>query len=459
MVKRVLIANRGEIAVRILRACRSMGLEAVVAHSQADTLSRAVLMADESICIGPAESARSYLSAASVISAALSSGCDAIHPGYGFLSEDDGFAEMTRAHDLTFIGPSAEVLERFASKAGTRELLAAQGLPMVPGSAGMLRDDEHALAEAERVGYPLLIKPSAGGGGKGMRMVRTPRELQQALTVCRSEARAAFGDDSLYLEKWLENTRHVEVQVLIDNYGNGVHLGERDCSVQRRHQKILEEAPSPAIDDAKRAELAEAAIGAAVAAGYRNVGTLEFLVDGEGRYFFIEINARIQVEHPVTEMLSGVDIVAEQIRLAAGEELGYGQEAVRLRGHAIEFRINAEDVHADFQPQAGVVEHYVPPGGAGIRMETHLYSGYEVPPYYDSLLGKLVVWGPDREAAIARSKVALQELLVEGIETNIPFHRAILQDETFLSGGFDTNLLDRKGAAAFLSAVATDQGT
>jgi acetyl-CoA carboxylase biotin carboxylase subunit len=459
MVKRVLIANRGEIAVRILRACRSMGLEAVVAHSEADTLSRAVLMADESICIGPAESARSYLSAASIISAALISGCDAIHPGYGFLSEDDGFAEMTRAHDLTFIGPSAEVLERFASKAGTRELLAAQGLPMVPGSAGMLRDDEHALAEAERVGYPLLIKPSAGGGGKGMRMVRTPRELQQALTVCRSEARAAFGDDSLYLEKWLENTRHVEVQVLIDNYGNGVHLGERDCSVQRRHQKILEEAPSPAIDDAKRAELAEAAIGAAVAAGYCNVGTLEFLVDGEGRYFFIEINARIQVEHPVTEMLSGIDIVAEQIRLAAGEKLGYGQEAVRLRGHAIEFRINAEDVHADFQPQAGVVEHYVPPGGAGIRMETHLYSGYEVPPYYDSLLGKLVVWGPDRETAIARSKVALQELLVEGIETNIPFHRAILQDETFLSGGFDTNLLDRKGAAAFLSAVATDQGT
>jgi acetyl-CoA carboxylase biotin carboxylase subunit len=459
MVKRVLIANRGEIAVRILRACRSMGLEAVVAHSEADTLSRAVLMADESICIGPAESARSYLSAASIISAALISGCDAIHPGYGFLSEDDGFAEMTRAHDLTFIGPSAEVLERFASKAGTRELLAAQGLPMVPGSAGMLRDDEHALAEAERVGYPLLIKPSAGGGGKGMRMVRTPRELQQALTVCRSEARAAFGDDSLYLEKWLENTRHVEVQVLIDDYGNGVHLGERDCSVQRRHQKILEEAPSPAIDDAKRAELAEAAIGAAVAAGYCNVGTLEFLVDGEGRYFFIEINARIQVEHPVTEMLSGIDIVAEQIRLAAGEKLGYGQEAVRLRGHAIEFRINAEDVHADFQPQAGVVEHYVPPGGAGIRMETHLYSGYEVPPYYDSLLGKLVVWGPDREAAIARSKVALQELLVEGIETNIPFHRAILQDETFLSGGFDTNLLDRKGAAAFLSAVATDQGT
>jgi acetyl-CoA carboxylase biotin carboxylase subunit len=458
MVERVLIANRGEIAVRVLRACRSMGLDAVVAYSEADAESRAVRMADEAICIGPAESARSYLSAASVISAALVSGCDAIHPGYGFLSEDDGFAEMTRAHDLTFIGPSAEVLEKFASKAGTRELLAAQGLPVVPGSAGMLRDDAHALEEAERVGYPLLIKPSAGGGGKGMRMVRTPRELQQALTVCRSEARAAFGDDSLYLEKWLEQTRHVEVQVLIDNHGHGVHIGERDCSVQRRHQKIVEEAPSPAIDDATRTELAEAAVRAAVAAGYQNVGTLEFLVDGEGAYFFIEINARIQVEHPVTEMLSGIDIVAEQIRLAAGEELGYGQDAVRLRGHAIEFRINAEDVRADFQPQAGRVEHYVPPGGAGIRMETHLYSGYDVPPYYDSLLGKLIVWGPDREAAVARSRVALQELLVEGIETNIPFHRAILQDETFLSGGFDTNLLDRKGAAAFLEAATPDEG-
>ena len=456
MVSRVLIANRGEIAIRILRACRGMGLEAVVAHSEADAGSRAVRMADESICIGPAESARSYLSAASVISAALVSGCDAIHPGYGFLSEDDGFAEMTRAHDLTFIGPSAEVLERFASKAGTRELLAAQGLPVVPGSHGMLRDDAHALEEAERVGYPLLIKPSAGGGGKGMRLARTPRELQQALTVCRSEARAAFGDDSLYLEKWLEQTRHVEVQVLIDNYGNGVHIGERDCSVQRRHQKIIEEAPSPAIGDATRVQLAESAVKAAVAAGYQNVGTLEFLVDREGQHYFIEINARIQVEHPVSEMLSGIDIVAEQIRLASGEELGYGQDAVRLRGHAIEFRINAEDVRADFQPQAGMVEHYVPPGGAGIRMETHLYSGYDVPPYYDSLIGKLIVWGPDREAAVARSRVALQELVVEGIETNIPFHRAILEDESFLSGGFDTNLLDRKGAAAFLRAVTTE---
>jgi acetyl-CoA carboxylase biotin carboxylase subunit len=454
VISRVLIANRGEIAVRILRACRSLGIEAVVAHSEADRASRAVLMADETICIGPAESSRSYLSAAALISAALVSGCDAIHPGYGFLSEDDTFAEMTRAHDLVFIGPPAEVLERFASKAGTRELLAAHGLPVVPGSDGMLRDDEHALAEAERVGYPLLIKPSAGGGGKGMRMVRTPRELQQALTICRSEARAAFGDDSLYLEAWLEQTRHVEVQVIVDAHGSGVHVGERDCSVQRRHQKIVEEAPSPALVPAARLELAESAVRAAVAAGYQNVGTLEFLVDGQGRAYFIEINARIQVEHPVTEMLSGIDIVAEQIRLAAGEPLGYGQADVHLRGHAIEFRITAEDPWADFVPQVGVVEHYVPPGGAGVRMDSHLYSGYEVPPYYDSLLGKLIVWGPDRESAIARSRVALRELLVDGLPTNIPFHRAVLEDATFLAGGFDTNMLDRRGAAAFLDAAA-----
>ncbi len=457
MIERVLIANRGEIAVRVLRACRSMGIQAVVAHSEADSSSLAVRMADESICIGPAESARSYLNAASLISAALVSGCDAIHPGYGFLSEDDGFAEMTRAHDLTFIGPSAEVLERFASKAGTRELLAAHGLPMVPGSHGMLRDDEHALAEAERIGYPLLIKPSAGGGGKGMRMVRTPRELQQALTVCRSEARAAFGDDSLYLEKWLEQTRHVEVQVVIDNYGHGVHVGERDCSVQRRHQKLVEEAPSPAIDDATRNELAAAAVKAAIAAGYRNVGTLEFLVDHKGDYFFIEINARIQVEHPVTEMLSGIDIVAEQIRLSAGEKLGYGQDAVTLRGHAIEFRINAEDVQADFRPQAGVVEAYVPPGGAGIRMETHLYSGYEVPPYYDSLLAKLIVWGPDSRIchrALTRGPAGAAD---RGHRDQYPLPSGHPRGPTFLSGEFDTNLLDRKGAAAFLRAVPSHE--
>jgi len=305
MFSKILIANRGEIALRIQRACRKMGIASVVAYSEADRDSRAVQLADEAVCIGPAESRRSYLSASALLSAALVAGCDAVHPGYGFLSEDDTFAEMVRAHGLTFIGPPPEVLERFASKAGTRTLLGNHGLPTIPGS-GMLRDDAHALAEADRIGYPVLIKPSAGGGGKGMRMVRSPRELQQAMTICRSEAMAAFHDDSLYLEKWLEDNRHVEVQVVVDRYGNGVHVGERDCSVQRRHQKVLEEARSPAMNDGQREALCEAAIHAVVAAGYENLGTLEFLLDRDGNFFFIEINCRIQVEHPVTEMLSGM---------------------------------------------------------------------------------------------------------------------------------------------------------
>lgn len=452
MFGRVLIANRGEIALRVLRACRTLGISPVVAYSEADRDTRAVQLADEAICIGPAEARRSYLSAASIISAALVTGCDAIHPGYGFLSEDDAFAEMTRAHGLTFIGPPPEVLERFASKAGTRALLAAHGLPTVPGSAGMLRDDDHALAEAERIGYPVLLKPSAGGGGRGMRMVRTPRELQQAITICRSEARAAFGDDSLYLEKWLEDNHHVEVQVVVDAHGNGIHVGERDCSVQRRHQKVVEESPSPALDDARRASLLDTAIRAVVAAGYQSVGTLEFLVDGNGDYYFIEINCRIQVEHPVTEMRSGIDLVAEQIRIAAGERLSIRQEEVRLDGCAIELRINAEDAAHEFRPQAGLVERYLAPGGPGVRMDSHLFTGYEVPPYYDSLLGKLIVWGPDRPAAIERARAALDELVVEGLVTNIPFHRALLRSEPFLDGSFTTNLLDRVGAAAFLAA-------
>ncbi len=454
MFSRVLIANRGEIALRILRACRRMGISAVVAYSEADRDSRAVQMADEAICVGPAEARRSYLSVASILSAAVVTGCDAVHPGYGFLSEDDTFAEMTRAHGLTFIGPPPEVLERFASKAGTRQLLGRHGLPTIPGSDGMLRDDDHALAEAERIGYPVLIKPSAGGGGRGMRLVRSTRELQQALTICRSEARAAFGDDSLYLEKWLDDNRHVEIQVIVDRYGNGVHVGERDCSVQRRHQKVVEEAPTPALDAVQRAALAEDAVRAVVAAGYENVGTLEFLVDAKGDAYFIEINCRIQVEHPVTEMLSGIDLVVEQIRIAAGEPLGYSQADVLLRGHAIEFRINAEDVEHDFRPQAGPVTAFTQPGGPGVRMDTHLYAGYEVPPYYDSLLGKLIVWGPDRATAIDRGRVALGELVVDGLKTNIPFHRALIEDATFLEGRFTTNLLDRVGSAAFLAAAA-----
>ncbi len=459
MFQKVLIANRGEIALRILRACRLLGVPAVVAYSEADRESLPVQLADEAICVGPADARRSYLSAPALISAAIVTGCDAIHPGYGFLSEDEGFADVVKAHGLTFIGPPAQVLERFASKEETRRLLASHGLPTIPGSNGMLRDDTHALEEAERIGYPVLIKPSAGGGGKGMRMVRSPRELDAALKVCRSEARSAFGDDSLYLEKWLEDNRHVEVQVAVDRYGHGVHLAERDCSVQRRHQKIIEEGPTPALSEAARADLCDRAIRAVVAAGYENLGTLEFLVDADGAFYFIEINCRIQVEHPVTEMLTGIDLVALQIRIAAGEPLGFSQTDVEVRGHAIEFRINAEDAARDFRSQTGVVEHYLAPGGPCVRMDSHLYAGYEIPPYYDSLLGKLIVWGPDRATAIARSRVALDELLVDGIVTNIPIHRALLANEQFLSGHMTTNLLDRLGSAAFLAAAAANVGS
>ena len=454
MFRKVLIANRGEIALRILRACRTLGVEAVVAYSESDRESLPVGLADEAICIGPADAKRSYLSAPAVISAALVTGCDAIHPGYGFLSEDEGFAEVVAAHDLTFIGPPAGVLERFASKAGTRQLLGGFGLPTIPGSEGMLRDDMHALDEAGRIGYPVLVKPSAGGGGKGMRMVRTPRELESVLRVCRSEAKAAFGDDSLYLEKWLDENRHVEVQVAVDRYGHGIHLGERDCSVQRRHQKILEEAPTPALSDAARNDLAERALRAVVAAGYENLGTLEFLVDRDGNFYFIEINCRIQVEHPVTEILTGVDLVAMQMRIAAGEPLGLTQADIAFRGHAIEFRINAEDPDHEFRPSAGIVERYHAPGGPGIRVDSHLFAGYEVPPYYDSLLGKLIVWGPDRASAIARSRVALEELVIDGLVTNVAIHQALLTSEAFLEGRMTTNLLDRVGSAAFLAAAA-----
>jgi acetyl-CoA carboxylase, biotin carboxylase subunit len=452
MFSKVLIANRGEIALRILRACRMLGIGAVVAYSEADRESLPVQLADEAICIGPADAKRSYLSAPAMISAALVTGCEAIHPGYGFLSEDEGFAEVVRAHGLTFIGPPSSVLERFASKEATRRLLGGYGLPTIPGSHGMLRDDGFALDEAERIGFPVLIKPSAGGGGKGMRMVRSPRELEAALKICRSEARSAFGDDSLYLEKWLEENRHVEVQVVVDRYGHGVHLGERDCSVQRRHQKIIEEAPTPALAPAARLELAERALRAVVAAGYENVGTLEFLVDRDSNFYFIEINCRIQVEHPVTEMLTGIDLVVSQIRIAAGEPLAFSQADVVPRGHAIEFRINAEDAAHEFRPQAGVVERLVVPGGPGIRVDSHLYAGYDVPPFYDSLLGKLIVWGPDRPSAIARGRVALDELLIEGLTTNIPIHQALLANEAFLEGRMTTNLLDRVGSAAFLAA-------
>ena len=451
MFTKILIANRGEIALRILRACRTLGVGAVVAYSEADRDSLATQLADEAICIGPADAKHSYLSAPAIISAAVVTGCDAIHPGYGFLSEDEGFADVVRAHDLAFIGPSAEVLERFASKEATRRLLGAQGLPTIPGS-GMLRDEAHALDEAERIGYPVLIKPSAGGGGKGMRLVRTPRELESTFKVSRSEAKAGFGDDALYLEKYLDDMRHVEIQVAVDRFGNAIHMGDRDCSVQRRHQKIIEEAPSPALSDAARQELAGRALRAVTAAGYENLGTLEFLVDSRGEAYFIEINCRIQVEHPITELLTGIDMVALQLRIAAGEPLGITQADVVPRGHAIEFRILAEDPANDFRPQAGQVDAYLAPGGPGVRMDSHLYPGYDIPSYYDSLLGKLCVWAPDRTQAIARGDAALRELVVDGVVTNIDLHRAILANQVFIDGKVTTNLLDRVGSAPFVAA-------
>jgi acetyl-CoA carboxylase biotin carboxylase subunit len=451
MFNKIMIANRGEIAIRILRACRTLGVGAVVAYSEADRDSLAAQLADEAICIGPADARRSYLSAPAMISAAVVTGCDAIHPGYGFLSEDRGFAEVVRAHGLTFIGPPAEVLERFASKEATRRLFEAHGLRAIPGS-GMLRDEAHALAEAERIGYPVMIKPAAGGGGKGMRLARSARELESTLKVSRSEAKAAFGDDSLYLEKYLEETRHVEVQVAVDRYGHAIHMGERDCSVQRRHQKLLEETPSPALSESTRQELCQKAVRAVIKAGYENLGTLEFLVDSKGEAYFIEINCRIQVEHPITEMVTGIDMVALQIRVAAGEPLGINQSDVVPRGHAIEFRILAEDPGKDFRPQAGEVLGYLTPGGPGVRMDSHLYPGYEVPSFYDSLLGKLCVWAPNRSMAIARGDAALRELLVDGLSTNIELHRAILANRVFIDGKVTTNLLDRVGSAPFVAA-------
>ena len=451
MINKILIANRGEIAVRILRACRDLGIPAVVAYSEADRDTLAVKLADEAICIGPAEARRSYLNQPAVISAAMITGCDAVHPGYGFLSEDATFAEACGAHDLTFIGPRAEVLERFASKYAVRRMLAANGLPTVPGSRGIVTDLRDALDQASEAGYPVLLKPSAGGGGRGMRLVRSPREMETSLPLARSEAQAAFGDDSVYFERWIEESRHVEVQVMVDQHGNGVHLGERDCSVQRRHQKIIEEGPSPAMDAASRERLRDLAIRSVVAAGYESAGTLEFLLDPQGNFYFIEINCRIQVEHPVTEMLTGTDLIAEQIRIAAGERLSMRQETIEIRGHAIEFRINAEDPSDNFSPQTGEIEHLALPGGPGVRVDTHLYPGYEVPPFYDSLLAKVIVWGDTREMALARSRRALGELEIGGIRTNVPFHRGIIDNEAFLDARVSTNLLDRVGPAAFVA--------
>jgi acetyl-CoA carboxylase biotin carboxylase subunit len=458
VIKRVLIANRGEIALRILRACRQLGLEAVVAYSEADADSRAVLVADEAVCIGPADAKQSYLSAPAIISAALATGCDAIHPGYGFLSENAAFAEAVAAHKLTFIGPSAPILEKFHSKAATRALLAKHGLPTIPGSDGVVADEAAALNAAEKIGYPVILKASAGGGGRGMRVAQDAAELSKNFSICAQEAQAAFGDGSIYLEKYLSATHHVEVQIAVDNEGTALHFGERDCSLQRRHQKLVEESPSTALTPRVREEFLARAAKAIGAAGYRNVGTLEFLVGPDGKPYFIEINCRIQVEHPVTEVVTGVDLVALQIALANGERVPMTQREIQPRGHAIEFRITAEDPAKNFQPQAGEISAYRSPSGPWVRFDSHLYAGYEVPPYYDSLLGKLIVWGATREEAIARSRAALSELEIDGVATTRDFFLGLLESPSFLSGAVTTSMLDEIGTAAILAAAPRRSG-
>ncbi len=444
MFKRILIANRSEIALRVIRACREMGIETVAVYSEADKDSLHARMADMAVCIGPAQSSLSYLSMPNIISAAVTSGAEAVHPGYGFLAENAGFARAVADSGLAFIGPSPDAIERMGDKAVARQTMMAAGVPCVPGSDGPVEDVEDALAFAEEVGYPVVVKASAGGGGKGMRVAQDPDDLRRNFVAARTEAGAAFGNDTVYLEKYLLRPRHVELQVLADTHGNAVHLFERDCSVQRRHQKLIEEAPSPALDEATRTKMGEAALLAVRAVDYVNAGTVEFLLDTDGRFYFMEMNTRVQVEHPVTEQVTGVDIIKEQIRIASGERMKHArQEDVVLRGHAIEFRINAEDPAHDFRPHPGTISVFNPPGGFGVRVDSHVYSGYTVPPYYDSLLGKLIVWGETRAEAVSRARRALDEFIVVGIPTTIPFHQAVIEVEAFQSGEVYTDFVER----------------
>jgi acetyl-CoA carboxylase biotin carboxylase subunit len=433
MFHKILIANRGEIALRVLRTCREMGIRTVVAHSQADAGSLPVRLADESICIGPAEARQSYLNIPSIISAASITDSEAIHPGYGLLSENAAFAEICRACGITFIGPAPEAIRLMGDKAQARAMAKQAGAPVVPGSEGPLQGVDEAQALADTIGYPVIVKAAAGGGGRGMRIVRARDMLAQAFATCQAEAAQAFGSSELYLEKFMEEARHVEVQVLGDRNGIRVHLGERDCSVQRRHQKLLEESPAAAISDETRAGLHKAALTVANAVNYVSAGTVEFLVASDGAFYFIEMNTRIQVEHPVTEMLTGIDIVREQIRIASGEPLGYKQKDVEFRGHAIECRINAEDPE-HFIPSPGTVTAWRPPGGHGVRVDSHLMPGAVVTSYYDSLVAKIIVHGRDRAEAISRMYRALSETVVEGVKTTIPYHQKLLADPAFLSG-------------------------
>ncbi len=445
-MKKVLIANRGEIALRVHRACQEMGIRTVAVHSTADETAMHVRLADESVCIGPPPARESYLNVANILSAATITGADAIHPGYGFLSENARFAEMVEAHGFTFIGPTADHIRLMGDKISAKDTMRKLGVPLVPGSPGAVTSLEEARAVADAVKYPVLFKAAAGGGGRGMKVARDASELEDGWRLARAEAKAAFGNDEVYLEKYLDRPRHIELQVLADSQGNVVHFGERDCSLQRRHQKLVEEAGSPVLDAAARD-----ALGAQVTAGlrhlgYRNAGTLEFLWQ-DGQFAFIEMNTRLQVEHPVTEMVCGIDLVREQIRIAAGEELGYGQEDVRFSGHAIECRITAEHPET-FAPSPGRVTTYHAPGGLGVRVDSALYSGYSVPPHYDSLVAKLVVHGATRAQAIARARRALNEMVVDGIETTLPLHKRIMDDPQFQAGDYTIHWLERFVAGA-----------
>ena len=443
MFEKILIANRGEIALRILRACRELGIKTVAVHSEADRDLKHVRLADESVCIGPAASAGSYLSIPSVISAAEVTDAVAIHPGYGFLSENADFAERVEESGFAFIGPRPETIRLMGDKVSAIEAMKKAGVPCVPGSDGPLGGDgEQNLAIAREIGYPVIIKAAGGGGGRGMRVVHSEAALLNAISLTRSEAGAAFGNDIVYMEKFLENPRHIEFQVLADEHGNAIHLGERDCSMQRRHQKVIEEAPAPGITEKQRRRIGDRCAEACRNIGYRGAGTFEFLFEN-GEFYFIEMNTRVQVEHPVTEMITGVDIVREQIRIAAGEELAYAQSDITLRGHALECRINAEDPES-FLPSPGTISAYHAPGGPGIRVDSHIYAGYTVPPYYDSMVGKLIAHGDTRETAMARMRTALSEVVVEGIKTNVPLHQELFRDSAFAAGGTNIHYLEKK---------------
>lgn len=443
MFQRILVANRGEIALRILRACREMGIETVAVYSEADRGAAYLRLADETYCIGPAKPADSYLRIDRIISAAEIGNVQAIHPGYGFLAENAHFADVCRSCNIEFIGPSTESMQLLGDKNSARQIAKKVGVPVVPGSEGLVRDEAEAVRIAHQIGFPVLIKAAAGGGGRGMRLALNDLVLKSAFQQAQAEAEAAFGSGDLYIEKYIEHPRHVEVQILGDHYGNVVHLWERDCTIQRRHQKLIEESPSPALRSEVRQAICEAAVRLAKAAGYTNAGTVEFLVDKEQNFYFIEVNARIQVEHPVTEMVTGIDLIKAQIRIAAGEPLPFRQEQILHRGAAIECRINAEDPKRNFRPAAGKIEQLIVPGGFGVRFDSHVHAGYTVPPHYDSMIGKLIVHQPTRQEAIACMRRALQELRIEGLPTTIPLHQEILAHPAFVAGEVDTTFVER----------------